>query len=168
MIDNHASLAEFLAGNEGVVAGRGDGLIVLAHHDRGYLKFNDADRPPARVASDYIKREFSSGSVAVLAACTATGDLAATRAIVDQLAHQGVDALIVSPFAVDAEFGTRLALEFEKIVADESAKRSGATLLQVFERASIAVAAAYQNQGAFRDMALEFMLIGNPEITLCK
>ncbi len=167
VIDNHASLAGYLASNEGAVADRGDGLVVLAHHDSGYLKFNDADRPPARIAHEYIKREFQSGSAAILAACTTTGNITETRLIVDQLARQGVDALIVSPFAVDAEFGTRLALEFEKVVAEERGRRGGITLLQVFERAAARVATVYKNQGALRDMALEFMLIGNPEIRLC-
>ena len=168
VIDTHASLVKFLAGNEGVVKDRGDGLIVLAHHDRGYLKFNDTDRPPARVAREYIKRDFQPGSVAILAACTTTGDLAETRAITDQLAQQGVDALIVAPFAVDAEFGTRLALEFEKVVAAERAKSNGATLLQIFERTAANVASIYKNHAALRDMALEFMLIGNPDIKLCQ
>jgi len=168
VIDNHASLAEFLSRSDAAVHGHGDGLIVLAHHDRGYLGFNDADRPPARIAAEYITREFHPGSVAVLAACTTSGDSVATRAIVDRLAYRGIDAMVVSPFAVDAEFGTRLALEFEKVVAEERAKRSGATLLHLFERAAAGVASAYENQGAFGDMALEFMLVGNPDITLCK
>lgn len=168
VIDNHASLAEYLATSDGAAQERGQGLLVLAHHDRGYLKFNDEDRPPSRIAREYIKRDFPPGSAAILAACTAAGDAAETRALIDQLAAQGVEALIVSPFAVDAEFGTRLALEFEAVVAEERAKRSGATLLRVFERASAKVASVYKSQGALLDMALEFMVIGNPELTLCK
>jgi len=165
VIGNHNTLAKFLTGTSTI--NRADGLIILAHHDKGYLKFNDTDRPPARIAQEYITRDFQSGSAAILAACTATGNSTETRAIVDRFVRQGVETLIVSPFAVDAEFGTRLALEFEKVVADELANHSGATLLQVFKRASKNVATAYQNQPALLDMALEFMLIGNPEVSLC-
>jgi hypothetical protein len=105
--------------------------------------------------------------VAILAACTTVGDIAETRAIVDRFAQQGVDALIVSPFSVDAEFGTRLALEFEKVIAEERTKGGGASLLQLFERTVARVAAVYKSQAALRDMSLEFMLIGDPELRIC-
>jgi len=169
VLDSHGTLAEYLlAEGEAGAANRASGLIVLAHHDQGYLKFSDADRPPARIAHEFIRRRFPPGSAAVLAACTTVGDAAETRSIVERFSRQGVDALIVSPFLVDAEFGTRLALEFEHVVADARAKGGGATLLELFERTTAKVAEAYKNQAALRDMALEFMLIGNPELRLCQ
>jgi TRAP-type C4-dicarboxylate transport system substrate-binding protein len=168
VLGSHDALVTFLGGSQGAPPGRGDGLIVLAHHDSGFLQYNQSDRPPARIPRESITRSFPAGSAAIVVACSAAGTTAETRAIVDQLARQGVDAMIVSPFAVDAEFGTRLALEFERIVAEERAKRSGATLLDIFERSAAAVATVYRNQGAMRDMALEFMLLGNPDVRLCK
>jgi hypothetical protein len=168
LMGTHDLLARYLGSKEGFAKDSGDGLLVLAHHDRGYLRFNDDDRPPARIAHEYIVRNFQPGSAVILAACTTTGDTVETRAIVDRFIQQGIDALIVSPFAVDAEFGTRLALEVEKVVTDEHAKGSGSTLLQIFERASANVANIYKSQAAVRDMALEFMLIGNLELRLCQ
>ncbi len=168
VIDNHGALAEFLGGKEGSAENRGDGLIVLAHHDQGYLKFNDSDRPPARIGQEFITRRFPPGSAVVLAACATVGELGETGEIVDRFAGQGIEALIVSPFSVDAEFGTRFALEFEKVLAGERSRGSGANLLQLFERTAANIASAYENQAAMRDMALEFMLIGNPDVRLCE
>jgi hypothetical protein len=168
LLGDHNALATYFASGEAGPQDRGDGLIVLAHHDAGYLKFSDADHPPSRVSADDIRRDFPASSAAILAACTATGDNPATRAIVERLAQQGVDALIVSPFAVDAEFGTRLALEFERLAAKALAERSGITLVHLFESGVANVARIYENQGARRDMALEFILIGDPDIKLCQ
>lgn len=167
VLGDHNALAAYLAGAESGTTDRGEGLIVLAHHDGGYLKFSDADRPPSRVMTEDVLRNFPAGSAAILAACTATGNSPATRAIVERLAQQGVDALIVSPFAVDAEFGTRLALEFEYLVAKAQAERSAMTLVQLFELGASNVAKAYEKESARRDMALEFILIGDPDIKLC-
>jgi TRAP-type C4-dicarboxylate transport system substrate-binding protein len=168
ILPDHASLTGFLNSSGTATQGHGEGLILLAHHNQGYLRFSDTDRPPSRIGHDYITRDFRPGSVAMLAACTTVGNVDETSAIVNRLVSQGVDTLIVSPFAVDAEFGTRFALEFEKLVIAERASASGASMRTLFDRAANAVMAAYENQDLRRDMALEFMLVGNPDVKLCK
>ncbi len=169
LLPNHDLLVKYLSNSASETVGPdGEGLILLAHHYGGILQFSEEDRPPGQVAADRIMRRFPPGSVAILAACSTTGKDLETNAIVERLRMRGIDALILSPFAVDANFGTRLALEFEKVVAEEREKRSGATLLEVFERAVGNVATALEAEAAIRDMALEFQIAGNPDIRLCK
>jgi len=169
LLADHASLARYFNDTSAPADARGgEGLIVLAHHNKGYLKFSDKDRPPARIPREFISRSFPPGSVAILAACSTSGESPETRALVEQLERRGIETMILSPFAVDAEFGTRLALEFERVVTEERARKSGATLLEVFDRTVQRVASAFKNEAAFRDMALEFQLVGNADLRLCK
>jgi C4-dicarboxylate-binding protein DctP len=168
-LPDHDKLARYLNGDYAISdVDTGEGLILLAHHDQGNLKFSKADRPPARIIKEDVRRSFPPGSVAILAACSTTGKDLETRAIVEKLAARGIEALIISPFAVDADFGTLFALEFEKVVAAERANHSEATLLEVFGRAVQRVAVSFKNHSALLDMALEFQLVGNPDVRLCK
>ena len=169
LLPNHDSLVKYLSNSAAEAVGPdGEGLILLAHHYGGNLQFSEEDRPPVQISADRVVRRFPPGSVAILAACATTGKDLETNAIVERLGMRGIDALILSPFAVDASFGTRLALEFEKIIAEERGKHSGAPLLEVFENAVERAAAAFKAQAAMRDMALEFQIAGNPDIRLCK
>jgi len=167
VLPDHRSLVSYFKSSGASDLERGEGLILLAHHDKGYLRYNNTDRPPARIAKEYIDRRFRPGSVAVLAACTTVGNADETSGIVNRLVSQGVDSLIVSPFAVDAQFGTHFALEFEKQVVAERAKKSGASIRTLFEQATANVMATYEDQALRRDMALEFMLVGDADLRLC-
>jgi hypothetical protein len=99
-------------GEEGRKTGKpGEGLVLLAHHERGDLWFTDR-ASPAR--PQHIDRHYPRGSVAVLAACTTAGVEHDNRIILADLNDLGIDAMIASPFAVRATYGTRLAVEFSK------------------------------------------------------
>jgi len=167
VLPDHPSLTKYLLGKDTIGPEHGEGLILLAHHDKGYLRYNDTDRP-ARIAKEYIERQFQPGSVAVIAACTTVGNADETSGIVNRLVSQKVDTLIVSPFAVDAQFGTHFALEFEKQVVAERARKRGTSIRTLFEQATANVTAAFEDQSLHRDMALEFMLVGDADLRLCK
>ena len=167
VMSTHQALYEYLNPPSGAGAKQPEGLIMLAHHDQGNLSFNDAESNPARIRSEYIKRQFRAGSFALLAACSTSGAGAGTSAIVERLTQQGFSSIVISPFAVDIEFGTQLALAFEKQVSAELAHPSGASTGQLYEQAIKEINKAYNNNPAVRDMALEFELVGNPNLRMC-
>lgn len=167
VLPNHNALLRYFdsAGED-----RGEGLIILAHHHEGNLWFSKTDRPPSRIRSERIKRSYAPGSVALLAACATAGgdDSPETSYIAEKLISRGMEALIISPFAVDADFGTRFALQFEKAVAKARSQKTDAKLSELLDTTIKEMAVTPENQTAYRDMMLEFMVIGNPDLRLCK
>ena len=87
---------------------------------------------------------------------------------IDKLIEKGVRALIISPFAVDAEFGTRLALEFEKVAGKARLEGQEVSFHEMFDITIENMVAVSDSKGAYQDMALEFILIGNSDLRLCK
>lgn len=167
VMSTHQALYEYLNPPTGTDAKQPEGVIVLAHHNQGNLSFNDNETNPSRIRSEYIKRKFRAGSFALLAACSTSGASAGTSAIVERLTRQGFSSIVLSPFAVDIEFGTQLALAFEKQVSAELAHPTGASTDELYERSLMEINKAYNNNPAVRDMALEFQLVGNPNLRIC-
>lgn len=167
VMSTHQALYEYLNPPTGAGAKKPEGLIMLAHHDQGNLSFNDNESNPSRIRSEYIKRKFHAGSFALLAACSTSGTGAGTSAIVERLTQQGFSSIVLSPFAVDIEFGTQLALAFEKQVSAQLAHPTGASTGELYEQSIMEINKAYNNSPAVRDMALEFQLVGNPNLRIC-
>lgn len=165
LLPTHQDVARYLASQPTVK--RGEGFIMLAHHADGSLRFTREDRPPPRISSDTVSRLFPGSSMGVLAACTASGP-GQTSSFVNRLASQGMSTIVLSPFPVDIEYGVRLALAFERRAAMEGKSPSGATAATLFEQSAADVAASMPETSALQDMALEFQLAGNPDLTFCK
>jgi TRAP-type C4-dicarboxylate transport system substrate-binding protein len=166
LMTTHEAMAFYL-GSQPTLA-QGEGFIVLAHHDAGSLRFSPAHSPPPWIRSENINRRFPAGSMAVLAACSTTGVGQQTSMIVNRLASQGMASIVLSPFAVDIEFGVRMALAFEGQILKEMGKPTGATAAILFERSAEAAAASLPAAAAaLYDMSLEFQLVGDPDITIC-
>lgn len=165
LLTTHQAVLGYLASQP--VAREGEGFIMLAHHEAGSLRFTDKDRPPPRISSESVTRLFPASSMGVLAACSTSGS-GPTSAIVNRLASQGMSTLILSPFPVDIEYGVRLALAFEKRAMQETLAPSGAVAALLFEKSAADVAASIPGNSALQDMALEFQLAGNPDLTVCR
>jgi TRAP-type C4-dicarboxylate transport system substrate-binding protein len=165
LMTTHEAVAKYLGSQP--TDTQGEGFIVLAHHDAGSLRFSPEHRPPPWIRSDNINRRFPAGSIAVLAACSTTGSSQQTSAVVNRLASQGIASIVLSPFAVDIEYGVRLALAFERQVLKELDKPTGATAATLFERSAAEVAASLPAGAALQDMSLEFQLVGDPDVTIC-
>lgn len=108
------------------------------------------------------------GSIAIISACAAGSPKGNNRAVLDDLNKNGVDALIVSPFQIRADYGKWLALNFTKVIRDPDNIKKQATLLELFDQATALTAKEFPNDYMFDDMGLEFLIVGDPTIRLCK
>ena len=168
-VETHADLIRFfdyrpaidVAGNSGL------GLILLAHHDGSYLWFNREEQP-SRISLEQIRRPFPPGSVALIVACSASGAAPRSRAIVKKLNKLGIDAMIISSLPVDAEFGTHLAIEFLAEVRQCCTDHDPVSLMQILNTVIDRTAMCFPNNPeGFREMALEFQVVGQYDLTLC-
>lgn len=147
--------------------GPAQGLLVLAHHDKDKgLWFATQDKP---VIVDTISRQFPIGSVAVLGACSTAGPGAADSLIRRLNEHQ-VDGMIASAFSVDTEYAIRFAYELTQLLQDAYANHQTPTMAELFSKAFAATGLGYEkeNHGFRQQIGLEFMLMGNPDLRLCK
>lgn len=142
------------------------GLVLLAHHHNGSITYS-RDGNPDRILNVEVRRWFGRGSFAVLAACETSGISVESRDFMDHLFGNGVDAVVTSPFQVDAAFGTRFAVSFATVT--KAAKQNGepARLMDLFNRAIDLTMQAYRDQPGYSDMALEFQIVGNHQVRLC-
>jgi hypothetical protein len=143
-----------------------EGLVLLAHHDEFGVFFDDIN---GRVLAQGLRHAYPPGSIAVLAACV-TAKPNTGMDILRGLNDSGVDAMIVSPFNVRIDYGSRMAFEFAKVVRDNRQNGRTPTLAEMFAQATAATMQVVKNQNSnarLEDMALEFILAGNPYLRLC-
>jgi hypothetical protein len=144
-----------------------EGLLLLAHQAGGRLWF--VPNTESSFLSQDILHRFAPGSVAVLAACS-VGDVSAQSSgagLLETLNKLGIDAAIVSPFAVRGPVGARFAFHFADEVIKARDAREAATLVQLFERATEETRKdtkiASEKNGVY-----EFVLAGNGGLRLCR
>jgi hypothetical protein len=165
VVTNEA-LRTYLSTNASNAEAAGEGLVLLAHHDGQGVYIETAED---RVLAGEFLRKYPRGGIALLASC-ATGNPSSDMAILNKLNSNGMDAMIVSPFKVRLDYGARLAFEFTNVV--RAYRRSGATptLAQMFSEATAATTHHFADrarQQRLEDMALEFVLVGDPYLRLC-
>jgi Leucine-rich repeat (LRR) protein len=140
------------------------GLVLLAHYSDGYLTFANEDDVMGFQALAEI--DLGPGSIAMLSACTAAA-ITDSSLLVESLNRAGVDAFVMSPFEIDANFGSALAMN----LADEVARTTGAaaTLGQLYRKALAATEKQLANHGdVVRGWASEFVIAGNPDASICR
>ncbi len=147
----------------------GEGLLLLAHHDQYGIFF---DNPNGRIVAQGLRHTYPPGSIAILAAC-GTAKPNTGMDILDVLNDDGVDAMIVSPFDVRLDYGSRMALEFAKVVRENRVNGRTPTFAEMFSQATAATIQFLKNpdnqnsNAKLEDMNLEFILAGNPNLRLC-
>lgn len=165
-VKTEAELARYMS--DSAPPAKPEGLVLLAHHSAGYLWFSDKT---ARVGREALSRRFAPGSVAVLSACTTASPEGDNLAWATKLNRQGVDAMVVSPFPVPADYAARLALEFGSAVRSARAANAAPTFLELFRKATRASAdhfrAKYGAGVAYDELALEFVVAGDTSLRLC-
>ena len=144
-----------------------EGLLLLAHQAGGRFWFlPDTD---ASMLSTEIERRFAPGSVAVLAACN-VGDVneeSSGASLLERLNDRGIDAMIVSPFAVRGTVGARFAFHFASEVSKAQQAGQTPTLAELFQR-SITATRDDASIAAERNGVYEFLLAGNGGLRLCQ
>jgi len=138
-----------------------EGILLLAHHAGGNLWFTAEGK---RIINEDIKRVFPPGSVAILSACSVAAAKGNNQKILEKLNKNDIDAMIISPFPVDANYGTMLSIHF--IEALEKAK--GLTIADLFGAATAKTTKYFEEKKTinFEDMALEFLIAGDYRISV--
>ena len=142
-----------------------EGVILLSHQAGGNLWFtNDADR----ITTEKIKRQFPAGSVAILSACSAAASEGNNQAILERLNANGIDAMIISPFPVDAEYGAMLAIQFVQAIENAKKNSQAFSVAELFSIASEQTAKHFKEKQKinFEDMDLEFLIAGDYRIRI--
>jgi hypothetical protein len=163
-LHNLEAFKSYLIGRDERGSGKAEGLLVLAHQGGGQLWFND---PGERIQPQEIRRIYPAGSVAVLAACSTASPDGNNRAILERLNLLGIDALIASPFPVTIHYGVPLALEFAALVGEHYRAGRTRTFLELFTEATRRTAQLLAGSGRFEQMGLEYVVLGDPDVTLC-
>jgi len=146
--------------------GRAEALVLLAHQSEGKLWFTDSGTGE-RIETTDLRRDFPPGSVAILAACSTANPTGDNQAVLELLNRRGIDAVVASPFPIEASFGVELAKAF--VEAGRAAYGAGRTpeLRELFDSALDIAAVQLGEQAPARDKALEFMILGNHQLRLC-
>ena len=142
-----------------------EGVILLSHQGGGNLWFtNDADR----ITTEKMKRQFPAGSVAILSACSAAASEGNNQAILERLNSNGIDAMIISPFPVDAEYGAMLAIQFVQTIENAKKNSQAFSVAELFSTASEQTAKHFKEKQKinFEDMDLEFLIAGDYRIRI--
>jgi PHD/YefM family antitoxin component YafN of YafNO toxin-antitoxin module len=141
-----------------------EGVLLLAHQAGGNLWFNkDADR----IIRMDIERQFPAGSVAILSACSTASSEGNNQAILEKLNANGIDAMIISPFPVHADYGAMLAINFVKAIEEAKDNSKALSLAELFSMATAETASYFNKRGMhFDDMDLEFLIAGDYRIKI--
>jgi hypothetical protein len=138
-----------------------EGVLLLAHQAGGNLWFSNQ---AIGIVTEDIKRPFPAGSVAILSACSTASSEENNQAILEKLNANGIDAMIISPFPVHADYGAMLAINFVKEI--EKAKEP-LSLAELFSMATAQTAIDFNRRGMhFDDMDLEFLIAGDYRIRI--
>jgi len=164
-VDTLDKLRRYLGSNaDAPSAGNGEGLLLLAHHDEDYVWYDD----DARLTRASFRRHYHRGSVAILAAC-ATSNPRDDMALLKTLNHNGIDAMVVSPFMVQVDYGGRLVYELTQVIREHRTERNTPTLAELFSEATRNTAAYFAQRSSkrYEEMGLEYVLAGDAGLTLC-
>lgn len=142
---------------------RPEGLLFLAHHAEGNLWFSDQGN---RIVKEDIQHPFPVGSVAILAACSVAAAEGNNQAILEKLNKNGIDAMIISPFPIHADYGTMLAIHFVQTLDDARAGAKRLSMAELFRAAAAKTTDHFKKEIGWHieDMDLEFLIAGDYRI----
>jgi branched-chain amino acid transport system substrate-binding protein len=139
-----------------------EGLLLLAHYADGDLWYRNG---PDHILPEDIRHVYPLGSIAVLAACSTADPTRSNLRLVETLNVNGIDAMLVSPFEVPVDYAAQLAINFTSVVEEQRQQRKSPTLLELFRTAAAKPSSSMV--GVPDEMALEFVIAGNPSLKLC-
>lgn len=163
-VSTTAGLRQYLDGVGGPAA---EAFVLLAHQSKGYFWFEGLGNDSRRIPVEANNRVFPRGSVVFLNVCSAADPGGGNMGMLERFNENGVDAMVLSPFAVDTEYGTALALATTRVVKAAYDANEELTVSEILERAQELVLSLLPN-ARFTRMGMEFLLIGNHRLRLCK
>jgi hypothetical protein len=176
-LEDRAKVGELLGSpsSEPDEGGPPEGLLLLAHHDNGFIWFSSDEERTGRLSFDEIRRKVRPGSVAVVAACgTSAGS---THDLLNQLNTLNYDAIVASPFPLDINYGAAFAVAFARTATEARQLRNagaGWSIADLFEIAGQRAAERLQERlprlkenPNIDDLSLELQLLGDPDLHVC-
>ena len=161
-IEKWKDFADYLEGSSRVASP--EGIVLLAHHGGGDVWF-----VPNQDVLRYsqVTHPWQPGSAALLIMCGA-GALTGEQplAFVKQLNALGVDAAIVSPFAISTPFGVRVATHFASQIEHARRDKARLTLLELLRRTTDSIQKDPLVAGQ-KDEIFQFILAGNGSLQIC-
>jgi len=144
----------------------GEGFLLLSHHGQGKVWFVDDPAQPAKIQVFNSTKRFDRGSVALLSACSTANVSGDHDSTIRHLNRAGIDAIVASPFEVNADYGMRLSEAFIKVVVQSYDNREQLSLKRLFE---LATAQVEKKSGSALDklMKYEFLIMGDHTISFC-
>lgn len=142
-----------------------EGLLLLAHHDNGNLWFSD-NGTKDKVLPTENNRIFAKGSAAILNACHTASGVGYNQDLIEKFNRNGMDAMLVTPFAMDKEYGEHFSREMVKAIHRVYNDGKGVTLAALMD----VVAQEVMNDptaGKDAQRMLEMVFVGNPSVRLC-
>jgi hypothetical protein len=142
-----------------------EGLLLLAHHDNGNLWFSD-NGTRYKVLPTENNRIFAKGSAAILNACHTASGIGYNQDLIEKFNRNGMDAMLVTPFAMDKDYGEHFAREMVKAIHRVYIDGKGVTLAALMDQVAQEVT---NDPAAGKDAQrmLEMVFVGNPTIRLC-
>ena len=150
---------------ETVASASSEGVLLLAHQAGGNLWFTNQ---AIGIVSEDIKRPFPAGSVAILSACSTASSEGNNQAILEKLNANGIDAMIISPFPVHADYGAMLAIKFIRAIEAAKKDSKALSLAELFSMATKETASYFKDVRSlhFDDMDLEFLIAGDYRVKI--
>jgi len=156
----------YRAGEEALPESPAEGLLMVAHQSNGSLWF---DSNAHKLSYGDIQRPYAPGSAAILAACEAAGIDDKNRLVLEQLNDRGVDLIIAAPYQVRYGYAAPLIIKLDQLIRDVYADRDpkrDRRVVKLFDEAAMQVQNKIKKSMA--DMKREFLILGDPEVSLCQ
>jgi hypothetical protein len=150
-----------------IPTGRSEALVLLAHQGAGNLWFTGSGTVD-RVIPENHKRAYPPGSLAFLSACSAVNPKDGNLRVVQLLNNHGIDVVVASPFPIEVSYGVALTRAFIEAAHDAYFNQRDPTVLQLFDTAAAMAADRLKDQAQLKEKMLEFVIIGDHGIRLCK
>lgn len=165
LIEDYAGLKSYFTELPGPQPER-QGLLLLSHHVDGFLSLVPSFTPALQ--AENVTRQYGKGSAAILVGCTvgALTPLNRSLPLLRTLNENGVDAMIFSPFTLNAILGSRLAVHFSAEIERARQAQKRITLRQLYYN----VLDAMQKDPPakpFLAQLNELSLAGSGDIELC-
>lgn len=142
-----------------------EGIVVLAHHADGNFWFKNIEE---RTSIEDFGGTFRDGSAAIIFSCSVGGSGPLADKIIKTLNDMNIDAMIVSPFEVPGDFGTKLAIEFVRAIRNAHRENQTPTVAKLYTDALSETVKHFEESGRnFKDIGLEFVFLGDSSIRLC-